>query len=62
MKTYYERQQVKTSSQVARGALVAVLVAFVMACLQTLAHDDTPQDIAGLTASQRAEVVGRWRE
>ena len=27
MKTYYERQQVKTSSQVARGALVAVLVA-----------------------------------
>ena len=62
MKTYYARQQARTSIRVARGAVAAVIVALALACLQTLAHDDTPRDIAGLTASQRAEVVGRWHE
>ena len=60
MKTYYARQQVRTSIRVARGAAAAVLVALVLAGLQTLAHDESPRDIAGLTAAQRAEVVSRW--
>ena len=59
MKTYYERNQVKTSNRVAQGALVAVLVGLALACLQTLAHEDSPQDLAGLTQEQRVEIMGR---
>ena len=60
MSDYYRRPQVATSYRVIRGALAAVLVALVLACLQSWAHLDDEQDLAQLTPAQRAEVVSRW--